>query len=741
MRQQAPHALLEDILVDLPLAHRQSAFKPIAQALRECTILALALSGLAWLSPSAKAAGIAGQGTWETTLQGRDLDGNAANGFEAYHDTVLNITWLADANHAMTSGDAAYGYMTWDAAKTWASSLNVSGVGGWRLPTMVDTGTQDCNFAYNATDCGYNVSTGTSEMAHMFYVTLGNHAHYDTAGNQQHRHGSSFGNAGPFRNFLAGVYWFGVEVPPSINYESAWFFDNDSGFQGSSFKIYGSYAWAVRDGDVPAKWVSTANGSWDVASNWHDDRAPASALEVTIDPTRSLTVTGPAANTSIKSLALGGDGSSNLGIATLNLIGSTLNTTGDTLIQSQGILSGEGTLASASIVNRGVVQAGNLVFNTNVFENHGTVGGDRLRVNSPISTNHGTLRVANGDFSGVLSNLGVVWVNQLTVADGVDNVGTLTGNGQLHGSVTNHRNGIVRVSAGQRMEVSQWAQNNAGGTFDLVGGEFQATSDSLFNQSGGRILMGNGTRLSAGGPGLINQGQVLMSYGTASVSGQVTNAWGGQIIASGNSNMTFYGDAELQVGSELRVSKGSSVTFFGLVEQRTGAQLTGDGSKYFEGGLSVGASPGLGTIAGDVSFGSANELLMEVGGDMACTLDCGTDHALKDRSHDKLVVGGTLTLGGTLRLVSWNSFAAQAGMRFDVLDWGHVAGTFDHIDSTGFSLASGTMLDLSRLYVDGSVSVVGATPAVPEPEAWAMVLAGLGLLGCAARRRRTGQAC
>lgn len=45
---------------------------------------------------------ISGQGTWETTLQGRDLDGNL-NTFKAYYDTVLNITWLADATSRVWS--------------------------------------------------------------------------------------------------------------------------------------------------------------------------------------------------------------------------------------------------------------------------------------------------------------------------------------------------------------------------------------------------------------------------------------------------------------------------------------------------------------------------------------------------------------------------------------------------------------------------------------------------------------
>jgi hypothetical protein len=53
---------------------------------------------------TSSAAGISGQGTWETTLLPRDLDGNPAT-LEAYYDTDLNVTWLADANSAGTAMD------------------------------------------------------------------------------------------------------------------------------------------------------------------------------------------------------------------------------------------------------------------------------------------------------------------------------------------------------------------------------------------------------------------------------------------------------------------------------------------------------------------------------------------------------------------------------------------------------------------------------------------------------------
>jgi hypothetical protein len=73
----------------------------------------------AWL---VHAVGVPGQGTWETTLLPRDLDGNLANGPEAFYDTVLNITWLRNAK--------VNGLMTWTSANTWANTLVVGGVGG-----------------------------------------------------------------------------------------------------------------------------------------------------------------------------------------------------------------------------------------------------------------------------------------------------------------------------------------------------------------------------------------------------------------------------------------------------------------------------------------------------------------------------------------------------------------------------------------------------------------------------------
>ena len=99
------------------------------------------------------------------------------------YDTDLNITWLRNANAAAGSSfdngyDTTDGLMTWANANNWANALTVGSYSGWRLPTMVDTGAPGCDFSYaGGTDCGTNVQTATSELAHLYYVSLGNLAY------------------------------------------------------------------------------------------------------------------------------------------------------------------------------------------------------------------------------------------------------------------------------------------------------------------------------------------------------------------------------------------------------------------------------------------------------------------------------------------------------------------------------------------------------------------------------------
>jgi hypothetical protein len=159
----------------------------------------------------------------------------------AYYDDVLDVTWLAD-------GDASGGQITLAAAQSWASGLNVGGVTGWRLPEIlpINGSTYNITSPYGVDgtfDNGYNITSVNSELAHLFYVTLGNSGLFDTAGSLNSVYGLD--NAGPFTGLQEAAYWSGTQYSGDV-----WAFDNSSGRQFTGLGTNQYYAIALIDGDV-----------------------------------------------------------------------------------------------------------------------------------------------------------------------------------------------------------------------------------------------------------------------------------------------------------------------------------------------------------------------------------------------------------------------------------------------------------------------------------------------------------
>ncbi len=197
----------------------------------------------------------------------------------AYYDATLDMTWLTDANLAATNNfgvsgistaPATLGRMTWDTAQDWIAAMNSAnylGINTWRLPHMVDINNDGCvdNFARQNTDCGYNVvSVGpnASEMASMFYDTLGNLAYWGPSPISG-PHGSpqlpSLGiqNVGPFSGLrdttsVYNIFWYDLEATSqwSQTPDEAWYFGMPSGGQRTNDKNVLNNAWAVFSGDV-----------------------------------------------------------------------------------------------------------------------------------------------------------------------------------------------------------------------------------------------------------------------------------------------------------------------------------------------------------------------------------------------------------------------------------------------------------------------------------------------------------
>ena len=202
-------------------------------------------------------------------------------------DTVLNVTWLQDANYARTSGYQVpgraagdlilNGTMDWQESVAWADSLSyfdaARGVSwtDWHLPRVspVQGGAHfvSATSTDGSTDDSYSISapgsvyagTHASQLAYLYFNTLGNVGRCPLIG--------GFGactdpsaprtvafNAGPFIN-LDGFRW--TNSNQDLPYPAdAWAFV----FQGSLYGQQNAFnatgycgrrlAWAVRDGDV-----------------------------------------------------------------------------------------------------------------------------------------------------------------------------------------------------------------------------------------------------------------------------------------------------------------------------------------------------------------------------------------------------------------------------------------------------------------------------------------------------------
>ena len=421
-------------------------------------------------------------------------------------------------------------------------------------------------------------------------------------------------------------------------------------------------------------WQAAGNGSFADATRWEQGYLPSKFVDASIGGIGTQTIT-VGADAAAKNLSLGSSAGS-AGRPTLALQnGAVLSVAGLFTVQGTGTLAGDGTVA------------------------------------------------------GSVVNLGTVLPTNLTVAGSFSNQGLVAGSGTLNAAVANASTGQLRSGAGDLLRINGASHSNAG-VIDIRAGGEQQYSGTLANAASGRILLNDAVlRLNSGAT---NAGQVQVSFGGATVYGSVATTAGGKVILSGNSQTTFFDAHTVESGGELRVSAGSTGVFFGAVTQRTGALFTGTGTKFFEGGLSIGASPGLGLDAGSVNFGVGNLYTAEIGGTNACTAACETNAALRDSSFDKYIVAGHLAFGGTLKLVSWAGFTGQIGQSFDLFDWGSSSGSFSSIDATGLSLASGAVLDTSHLYTAGVLRVT----AVPEPGTWALLLCGIGVLLLRLRARR-----
>ena len=166
-------------------------------------------------------------------LEGRLPSTPGGSDYQAYYDPNLDITWAANP----TLG----GLIDWATANSWASSLTIDGIGGWRLPSS------DVNGDGTVINCSGGGVPGCedNEMGYLYW-----------------EEGITSSTPAPFGSVPASPFWSGTDLGSTT---SALGLDFSSGSVFSASKTFSRYAWAVQSGDValipePSTFVLVASG-------------------------------------------------------------------------------------------------------------------------------------------------------------------------------------------------------------------------------------------------------------------------------------------------------------------------------------------------------------------------------------------------------------------------------------------------------------------------------------------------
>jgi len=428
---------------------------------------------------------------------------------------------------------------------------------------------------------------------------------------------------------------------------------------------------------------------------------------------------------------------------------ATVNGVGTILLSNSGVnrifsQSGSGTLtlgAGQTLRGAGQLGVGLLnIANQGTVVAEGSVGLD-IRVGT-FNNAGGAIEVRDGSFARFTGG---------TFSGGVLR-GALTG--ELAGSTNAtldgvNIEGVLGLRNGEGVGIAGVSVNS--GTLKLNGNNFltdlRLNGDATINGSGTILLSNSGVNRIYGDSNAyrltIGAGQTLRGAGQLGVNQlQITN--NGSIVAdqavaltvnptaadpltnrgtvevASGSQMTLSGSNLLQDGAAARTVVNGTLTT-ALVELDAGS-LSGTGTvigavSNSGGSVAPGASPGKLTIQGNYTQGGAGSFDVEISG-----LQQGVEH-------DWLAITGIASLAGSLRLNF--GYTPTLGSTFVILTSGGLrTGTFS-------TLIQPSGWDVVATYNPHDVTLTVA--AVPEPETYALMFAGLALVGFAARRRRLEQ--
>lgn len=447
----------------------------------------------------------------------------------------------------------------------------------------------------------------------------------------------------------------------------------------------------------------------------------------------------------------GGSGSYNLSGGQLNVgyeqIGGFFSDVGSngTFIQSGGTHRVDGQLILFGAGNSYNLNAGDLA--TVSWDYIGGGGAFTQNGGMHYSAYHfqidnGTYALNSGSMSAAYESIGVWDVGVFTQSGGTHTVGgTLALGGYAFSDVgVGAGSGAYILSGGTLSANSEDIGIGGTGTFNQSGGTHTVTgtmtlaanpgSSGTYNFTGGTLTAGT----------IVNNGAFNQS-GATTVAANITN--NGTYNASGPGANTVAGDFTNNTSGTIKTTD-TTLTFTGTFTN-FGAYISDPSDNHFT-DLIVGATGYLVGGTGDNFFvgnnftnNSTNALWNTQNARLV--FDTGADSL-----HD-------FTLGGLAasEAFSWGMIELAAGNTLNLFGMSFYVDTLILGSGAGFNLDGATIYYRHLVNNGGSIAYSnggqmlawGGGPSVtpvPEPETWAMLLAGLGLLGFTAQRRKRNAA-